>query len=238
MATVRGRALHRLCKLATRRTFAPQSASEPALASSNGITNSLRAIACPVMQAPPVFNLISIRWKVTLPTPEPKDTTNTDGDPSKRKRPPADTSVLFPGRDKEHWLIVMEPPEEGRKAAKDGQIERYIKCLATVLGSREAAIKAMYSVSVDRFYGFGCQVSEDISKKIRETPGVWYVWQDSYVNVEHKDYGGEQFIDGKIVPRTPEREKLINGDPGPSHRNKRDRSNSVMDLVLDEERIM
>lgn len=208
------------------------------LSSSNSVNNPLRAIGNQVMHAPPAYNCCSIRSRITFPIPDPKESHAKENEPGRRKRPPADLSVLFPGRDNDHWLVVMEPPKEFRQAPKDGQIKRYIKCLATVLGSEEAAIKAMYSISVDRFYGFGCEVSEDVAKKLRETPGVWYVWQDSYVDKVNKDYGGEWFIDGKVVPRPPEREKLINGDPGPSYRNRRDRASSVVDLVLDEERVM
>lgn len=81
--------------------------------------------------------------------------------------------------------------------------------LATVLGSEEAATKAIYNVSTEGYFGFGCEISEETSQKLEGLPGVRFVLPDSYVDATHKDYGGELFIDGQIVQRSPERQRLI-----------------------------
>jgi hypothetical protein len=115
---------------------------------------------------------------------------------------------LFPGCDYEHWLVVMDAPGDG-KATKQEMLDCYVKTLATVLGSEEEAIKSIYNVSTERYYGFGCQISEETSYKVKELPGVCFVLPDSYVDPTNKDYGGELFVNGKVVQRPPERQRLI-----------------------------
>ncbi|KAH9287937.1 hypothetical protein KI387_032054, partial [Taxus chinensis] len=80
-------------------------------------------------------------------------------------RPPTEMAPLFPGCDYEHWLIVMDPLNEG-KATKEEMIDHYIKTLAKVLGSEEAAKKSIYNVSCERYFGFGCQIDEETSTKL------------------------------------------------------------------------
>eukprot|EP00252_Welwitschia_mirabilis_P013129 TRINITY_DN29003_c0_g1_i1.p1 TRINITY_DN29003_c0_g1~~TRINITY_DN29003_c0_g1_i1.p1 ORF type:complete len:235 (-),score=18.99 TRINITY_DN29003_c0_g1_i1:391-1095(-) len=137
-------------------------------------------------------------------------------------KPPEEIGPLFPGCDYEHWLIVMDPPADG-KATKEEMIDCYVKTLAKVLGSEEAAKKSIYNVSCERYYGFGCQISEETSYKLKDVPGVVFVLPDSYVDPTHQDYGGELFVDGKIVPRSPERQRLI--DAATQHTNARPRYN-------------
>ncbi|KAL4395365.1 hypothetical protein S83_005675 [Arachis hypogaea] len=36
---------------------------------------------------------------------------------------------------------------------------------------------------------------------ITELPGVLWVLPDSYLDVPNKDYGGDLFVDGKVIPR-------------------------------------
>ncbi|GLJ53462.1 hypothetical protein SUGI_1140360 [Cryptomeria japonica] len=127
-------------------------------------------------------------------------------------RPPTEMAPLFPGCDYEHWLIVMDPLNDG-KATKDEMIDHYIKTLAKVLGSEEAAKKSIYNVSCERYYGFGCQIDEETSAKLEGLPGVCFVLPDSYVDVENKDYGAELLVDGKIVERSPERQRRVTPQP-------------------------
>ncbi|CAF2122782.1 unnamed protein product [Brassica napus] len=48
-----------------------------------------------------------------------------------------------------------------------------------------------------------------IDKPAGRIPGVIYVLPNSYVDPEYKDYGGELFLNGEVVPRPPERQRRI-----------------------------
>ncbi|KAE8779002.1 multiple organellar RNA editing factor 2, chloroplastic [Hordeum vulgare] len=99
---------------------------------------------------------------------------------------------LFPGCDYEHWLIVMNKPG-GEGASKHQMIDCYIQTLAKVLASEEEAKKKIYNVSCERYFGFGCEIDEETSNKLEGIPGVLFVLPDSFVEPEHKDYGGVDF---------------------------------------------
>ncbi|OIW01801.1 hypothetical protein TanjilG_03939 [Lupinus angustifolius] len=105
-------------------------------------------------------------------------------------RPPTEMAPLFPGCDYQHWLIVMDKPG-GEGATKQQMIDCYIQTLAKVLGSEEEAIKKIYNVSCERYFGFGCEIDEETSNKLEGLPGVLFVLPDSYVDPEYKDYGGK-----------------------------------------------
>nr|ABK24009.1 unknown [Picea sitchensis]ACN40337.1 unknown [Picea sitchensis] len=182
--------------------------------------NPLFAISHGVVHAPKVpVSRLTVRCKVT----------NNSGysplnnsSPNWSDRPPVETAPLFPGCDYEHWLIVMDHPNEG-KATKQEMIDCYIQTLAKVLGSEEAAKKSIYNVSCERYFGFGCQIDEETSNKLVGLPGVVFVLPDSYVDAEYKDYGGELLVDGKIVERSPERQRRVT--PAPQRNNDRPRYN-------------
>ncbi|KAI3881067.1 hypothetical protein MKX03_015697 [Papaver bracteatum] len=103
-----------------------------------------------------------------------------------------------PGCDLEHWLVIMEKPEG--EPTRDEIIDTYIKTLSKVLGSEEEARMKIYSVSTRYQFAFGALISEDQRYKIRELPGVRWVFSDAYLDAANKDYGGEPFINGKAVP--------------------------------------
>ncbi|KAL5711955.1 Multiple organellar RNA editing factor 5 [Ranunculus cassubicifolius] len=134
--------------------------------------------------------------------------TNNNGGSNYSDRPPTEMAPLFPGCDYEHWLIVMDKPG-GENATKDQMIDCYIQTLARVLGSEEEAKKKIYNVSCQNYFGFGCEIDEETSNKLEGLPGVLFVLPDSYVDAENKDYGAELLVDGKIVQRTPERERRV-----------------------------
>ncbi|KAF3321576.1 DAG protein [Carex littledalei] len=138
------------------------------------------------------------------------------------ERPPADLAPLFPGCDYEHWLIVMDKPG-GEGATKQQMIDCYIQTLAQVVGSEEEAKKRIYNVSCERYFGFGCEISEETSAKLEGLPGVLFVLPDSYVDAENKDYGAELFVNGEIVQRSPERQKRV--EPVPQRAQDRPRYN-------------
>ncbi|KAE8708727.1 Multiple organellar RNA editing factor 7 [Hibiscus syriacus] len=108
------------------------------------------------------------------------------------------TPVLVEGCDYEHWFVVMEAPKG--YPLRDEIVNTYIKTLAMALGSEEEAKKSIYSVSTKYYYAFGCKVPEDLAFKIKSLPNVKWVLPDSYLG-DHGDnsYGGEPFIDGKVV---------------------------------------
>ncbi|KAM0010144.1 putative peptidase S8 propeptide/proteinase inhibitor I9 superfamily [Helianthus debilis subsp. tardiflorus] len=122
-----------------------------------------------------------------------------DSSPNWSNRPPKET-ILLDGCDYEHWLIVMEFPNDP-KPSEEEMIDSYVKTLASVLESEEEAKKKIYSVSTTTYTGFGALISEELSYKVKGLPGVLWVLPDSYLDVPNKDYGGDLFIDGKVIPR-------------------------------------
>ncbi|KAE8649259.1 multiple organellar RNA editing factor 8, chloroplastic/mitochondrial [Cucumis sativus] len=142
-----------------------------------------------------------------------------DPNPNWSNRPPKET-ILLDGCDFEHWLVVMEKPDE--QLTRDEIIDSYIKTLAMVVGSEEEARMKIYSVSTRCYFAFGCLVSEELSYKIKELPKVRWVLPDSYLDVKNKDYGGEPFIDGQAVPYDPKyHEEWIRNNARANERNKR-----------------
>ncbi|KAL5983725.1 Multiple organellar RNA editing factor 3, mitochondrial [Asimina triloba] len=122
-----------------------------------------------------------------------------DPSPNWSNRPPKET-ILLDGCDYEHWLIVMEFPEDP-KPSEDEMIAAYVKTLAAVVGSEEEAKKKIYSVCTTTYTGFGALISEELSYKVKGQSGVLWVLPDSYLDVPNKDYGGDLFVDGKVIHR-------------------------------------
>ncbi|CAI9295045.1 unnamed protein product [Lactuca saligna] len=142
-----------------------------------------------------------------------------DSNPNWSNRPPKET-ILLDGCDFEHWLVVVEKPEG--EPTRDEIIDSYINTLAKVVGSYDEARMKIYSVSTRCYYAFGALVSEEVSYKIKELPGVRWVLPDSYLDVKNKDYGGEPFIDGKAVPYDPKyHEEWIRNNARANERNRR-----------------
>ncbi|CAH8353298.1 unnamed protein product [Eruca vesicaria subsp. sativa] len=121
-----------------------------------------------------------------------------DPSPNWSNRPPKET-ILLDGCDYEHWLIVMEFTDP--KPTEDEMINAYVKTLTSVVGSEEEAKKKIYSVCTSTYTGFGALISEELSCKLKGLPGVLWVLPDSYLDVPNKDYGGDLYIEGKVIPR-------------------------------------
>ncbi|GJQ89031.1 DAG protein, chloroplastic [Tanacetum coccineum] len=124
-----------------------------------------------------------------------------DGDYSSRRsssNEPRET-IMLPGCDYSHWLIVMEFPKDPAPT-REQMIDTYLNTLATVLGSMEEAKKNMYAFSTTTYTGFQCTVSEETSEKFKGLPGVLWVLPDSYIDVKNKDYGGDKYVNGEIIP--------------------------------------
>ncbi|MFQ6625375.1 hypothetical protein Gotur_006282 [Gossypium turneri] len=75
-------------------------------------------------------------------------------------------TIMLPGCDYNHWLIVMEFPKDPAPT-REQMIETYLNTLATVLGSMEEAKKNMYAFSTTTYTGFQCTVSEETSEKFK-----------------------------------------------------------------------
>lgn len=110
-------------------------------------------------------------------------------------------TILLPGCDYNHWLIVMEFPKDPAPT-REQMIDTYLNTLATVLGSMEEAKKNMYAFSTTTYTGFQCTVDEETSEKFKGLPGVLWVLPDSYIDVKNKDYGGDKYVNGEIIPCT------------------------------------
>ncbi|EOY27265.1 Plastid developmental protein DAG isoform 1 [Theobroma cacao] len=105
--------------------------------------------------------------------------------------------TLVEGCDYEHWFVVMEAPKG--YPLRDEIVDTYIKTLAMALGSEEEAKKSIYSVSTKYYYAFGCKGPEDLTFKLKSLPNVKWVLPDSYLVHGDNSYGGEPFLDGKVV---------------------------------------
>ncbi|KAL3643349.1 hypothetical protein CASFOL_014164 [Castilleja foliolosa] len=108
-------------------------------------------------------------------------------------------TIMLPGCDYNHWLIVMEFPKDPAPT-RDQMIDTYLNTLASVLGSLEEAKKNMYAFSTTTYTGFQCTISEETSEKFKGLPGVLWVLPDSYIDVKNKDYGGDKYVNGEIIP--------------------------------------
>lgn len=124
-----------------------------------------------------------------------------DGDYSSKRSSSSEPreTIMLPGCDYNHWLIVMEFPKDPAPT-REQMIDTYLNTLATVLGSMEEAKKNMYAFSTTTYTGFQCTVSEETSEKFKGLPGVLWVLPDSYIDVKNKDYGGDKYINGEIIP--------------------------------------
>ncbi|CAN6249836.1 unnamed protein product [Urochloa humidicola] len=108
------------------------------------------------------------RWMAQRPG-RPSPMRSGGGD---RDRAPTETEPLFPGCDYKHWFIGMEKPggKDGKDATKQEMIDYYIQTLSKVLGSEEEAKKKIYNVSCEDFFGFGCEIDEETSNKVKRAP--------------------------------------------------------------------
>ncbi|PKA62236.1 Uncharacterized protein AXF42_Ash016028 [Apostasia shenzhenica] len=171
-------------------------------------------VASPLAAAP-------IRWKTTSGSGY---SPLNDSSPNWTNRPPKET-ILLDGCDYEHWLIVMEFPENP-KPSEEEMIAAYVKTLATVVGSEEEAKQKIYSVCTTTYTGFGALISEELSYKVKGLPGVLWVLPDSYLDVPNKDYGGDLFVDGKVIHRPQfrfnERQSSSRNRPRPRYDRRRE----------------
>ncbi|KAJ7955146.1 Multiple organellar RNA editing factor 8, chloroplastic/mitochondrial [Quillaja saponaria] len=168
--------------------------------------------------------LLVVRFPIRTKTSGSGYSPLNDPSPNWSNRPPKET-ILLDGCDYEHWLIVMEFPENPKPSEED-MINSYVKTLADVVGSEDEAKKKIYSVSTTTYTGFGALISEELSFKVKGLPGVLWVLPDSYLDVPNKDYGGDLFVDGKVIPRPQfrytERQQNTRNRPRPRYDRRRE----------------
>ncbi|KAL2464199.1 Multiple organellar RNA editing factor 3 [Forsythia ovata] len=166
---------------------------------SRAISSRRTRLALPLLNAAttnqPNPIIVPTRFKTSGPGYSPLN----DPSPNWSNRPPKET-ILLDGCDYEHWLIVMEFNSDP-KPTEEEMINAYVKTLASVVGSEEEAKKKIYSVCTTTYTGFGALISEELSYKVKGLPGVLWVLPDSYLDVPNKDYGGDLFVDGKVIHR-------------------------------------
>ncbi|KAJ6897832.1 hypothetical protein NC652_024605 [Populus alba x Populus x berolinensis] len=125
-----------------------------------------------------------------------------DPSPNWTNRPPKET-ILLDGCDYNHWLIVMEFPNDP-KPTEEEMINAYVKTLSSVLGSEEEAKKSIYSVSTTTYTGFGALISEELSYKVK----------------------GDLYEDGKVIHRPQyrynERQQQTRNRPRPRYDRRRE----------------
>ncbi|CAL1397291.1 unnamed protein product [Linum trigynum] len=171
------------------------STSSPSLSSRSRFAFlSLLDESSPARLPPQTFN-VPARFKTSRSGYSPLN----DASPNWSNRPPKET-IMLDGCDYEHWLIVMEFPNDP-KLSEEEMINSYVNTLAAIVGSEEEAKKKIYSVATKTYTGFGALISEELSYKAKELPGVLWVLPDSYLDVPNKDYGGDLFVDGKVIHR-------------------------------------
>ncbi|KAK9286379.1 hypothetical protein L1049_014774 [Liquidambar formosana] len=112
-------------------------------------------------------------------------------------------TILFEGCDYNHWLITMDFPKSP-KPTPEQMVETYVQTCAKGLNiSVEEAKKKMYACSTTTYTGFQAVMTEEESEKFRGLPGVVFILPDSYIDPANKEYGGDKYINGTIIPRPP-----------------------------------
>ncbi|XP_010110148.2 multiple organellar RNA editing factor 1, mitochondrial [Morus notabilis] len=112
-------------------------------------------------------------------------------------------TILFEGCDYNHWLIVMDFPKDPKPSPEE-MVRTYEETCARGLNiSVEEAKQKMYACSTTTYIGFQAVMTEEESEKFHGLPGVIFVLPDSYIDPQNKEYGGDKYINGTIIPRPP-----------------------------------
>lgn len=114
----------------------------------------------------------------------------------------------------------MDFPKDPRPSPEE-MVETYVQTLAKVFGSVEEAKKRMYACSTTTYTGFQAEMDEETANKFEGMPGVVFVLPDSYIDPVNKEYGGDKYINGTIIPRPPPvkygRQRQPRGPPQNTH---------------------
>ncbi|GER27211.1 plastid developmental protein DAG [Striga asiatica] len=110
-------------------------------------------------------------------------------------------TIMLPGCDYNHWLIVMEFPKDPAPT-REQMIDTYLNTLATVLGSlpgrweieehKSTKLPPLRSVILYELMGAPPStwaLGGPVWRHNTSLPGVLWVLPDSYLDVKNKDYG-------------------------------------------------
>ncbi|CAM8996381.1 unnamed protein product [Rhodiola kirilowii] len=112
-------------------------------------------------------------------------------------------AIPFEGCDYNHWLITMDFPK-GPKPSPEEMVQTYVQTCAKGLNiSAEEAKKKIYACSTTTYQGFQAIMTEAESEQFQGLPGVVCILPDSYIDPVNKEYGGDKYINGTIIPRPP-----------------------------------
>uniref|UniRef100_A0A7N0UHT6 MORF/ORRM1/DAG-like MORF domain-containing protein n=1 Tax=Kalanchoe fedtschenkoi TaxID=63787 RepID=A0A7N0UHT6_KALFE len=111
--------------------------------------------------------------------------------------------ILFAGCDYNHWLITIDFPKDPKPSAEE-MVETYVQTCAKGLKiSEEEAKKRIYACSTTTYKGFQAVMTEEESEQFRALPNVIFILPDSYIDHVKKEYGGDKYVNGTIIPRPP-----------------------------------
>ncbi|CAM8917562.1 unnamed protein product [Rhodiola kirilowii] len=111
--------------------------------------------------------------------------------------------IIFAGCDYNHWLITIDFPKDPKPTAEE-MVETYVQTCAKGLNiSEEEAKKRIYACSTTTYKGFQAVMSEEESEQFRALPNVIFILPDSYIDHVKKEYGGDKYVNGTIIPRHP-----------------------------------
>ncbi|CAM8897693.1 unnamed protein product [Rhodiola kirilowii] len=111
--------------------------------------------------------------------------------------------IIFAGCDYNHWLITIDFPKDPKPTAEE-MVETYVQTCAKGLNiSEEEAKKRIYACSTTTYKGFQAVMTEEESEQFRALPNVIFILPDSYIDHVKKEYGGDKYVNGTIIPRPP-----------------------------------
>ncbi|CAM8897877.1 unnamed protein product [Rhodiola kirilowii] len=109
--------------------------------------------------------------------------------------------IIFAGCDYNHWLITIDFPKDPKPTAEE-MVETYVQTCAKGLNiSEEEAKKRIYACSTTTYKGFQAVMTEEESEQFRALPNVIFILPDSYIDHVKKEYGGDKYLNGTIIPR-------------------------------------
>ncbi|TQD80741.1 hypothetical protein C1H46_033711 [Malus baccata] len=122
----------------------------------------------------------------------------------------APTSEKSPASPQQSWRLLLQSRtfrsssvSSARPASYGNNQKDEIDPNTVLFEGVEEAKKKMYACSTTTYTGFQVEMSEEASQKFEGLPGVVFVLPDSYLDVQNKEYGGDKYINGTIIPRPP-----------------------------------
>ncbi|PON58905.1 hypothetical protein PanWU01x14_164200 [Parasponia andersonii] len=110
--------------------------------------------------------------------------------------------IHLEGCDYNHWLIDMHFPKQKQLTLAEMVCAFEETCARGLNISVEQAKKRIYACSTTTYTGFQVVMTEEESENFNGLPGVQLVLPDAYIDPKNKEYGGDKYIDGTIIPRS------------------------------------